>query len=133
MVLKRGNIQHIEINVSNFQKSKAFYQDFLEWLGYNRILDEKDFAGWDNGEAKIFVTYLERYKELGFHRRRVGLNHIAFQAKSKADVDRLHSEFLAPRSIKILYGGPKEYPEYRKGYYAVYFEDPDRIKLEFVH
>ncbi|TMI54977.1 bleomycin resistance protein, partial [Candidatus Bathyarchaeota archaeon] len=29
--------------------------------------------------------------------------------------------------------GPKEYPEYRKGYYAVYFEDPDRIKLEFVH
>src|SRR3989442_15989042 len=94
MVLKRGNIQHIEINVSNFQKSKDFYQDFLEWLGYKRILDGKDFAGWDNGEAKIFVTYLERYKELGFHRRRVGLNHIAFQAKSKADVDRLHSDFL---------------------------------------
>ena len=66
MVSKRCNIQHIEINVSNFQKSKAFYQDFLEWLGYKRILDEKDFAGWDNGEAKIFVTYLERYKELGF-------------------------------------------------------------------
>jgi len=102
-------------------------------LGYKRILDEKDFAGWHNGEAKIFVTYLERYKELGFHRRRVGLNHIAFEAKSKADVDRLHSEFLVPRSIKVLYGGPKEYPEYRKGYYAVYFEDPDRIKLEFVH
>jgi len=133
MVSKRGNIQHIEINVSNFQKSKAFYQDFLEWLGYKRILNEKDFAGWDNGEAKIFVTYLERYKESGFHRRRVGLNHIAFQAKSKADVDRLHSDFLVPRSIKVLYGGPKEYPEYRKGYYAVYFEDPDRIKLEFVH
>src|SRR5437867_322870 len=114
MVSKRGSIQHIEINVSNFQKSKTFYQDFLEWLGYKRILDEKDFAGWDNGEAKIFVTYLERYKELGFHRRRVGLNHIAFQAKSKADVDRLHSEFLVPRSIKVLYGGPKEYPEYRK-------------------
>jgi len=133
MVSKRGNIRHVEINVSNFEKSKAFYQDFLEWLGYKQILDEKDFAGWDNGETQIFVTYLESYKELGFHRRRVGLNHIAFQAKSKADVDRLHSEFLVPRSIKVLYGRPKEYPEYRKGYYAVYFEDPDRIKLEFVH
>src|SRR2546427_13271880 len=118
MVLKRGNIQHIEINVSNFEKSKAFYQDF---------------AGWGNGEAGIFVTYLERYKELGFHRGRVGLNHIAFQAKSKADVDRLHSEFLVPRNIKVLYGGPKKYPEYRKGYYAVYFEDPARLKLELVH
>ncbi len=133
MVLKRSNIEHVEINVSNFERSKAFYQEFLEGLGYKRILDGKDFVGWDNGETKIFVTYLERYKDSGFHRRRVGLNHIAFQAESKADVDRLHSEFLVPRSIKVLYGGPKEYPEYRKGYYAVYFEDPDRIKLEFVH
>jgi catechol 2,3-dioxygenase-like lactoylglutathione lyase family enzyme len=133
MVSKRGNIQHVEINVSNFERSKSFYQEFLEWLGYKRIVGGKDFAGWSNGEAKIFVTYLERYKDSGFHRRQVGLNHIAFQATSKADVDRLHGEFLVPRRIKVLYGGPKEYPEYRKGYYAVYFEDPDRIKLEFVH
>ena len=96
MASKRGNIKHIEINVSNFDKSKAFYQDFLEWLGYKRILDEKDFAGWGNGEAEIFVTYLQRYKESGFHRRRVGLNHIAFRAKSKADVDKLHNQFLVP-------------------------------------
>ena len=133
MVSKRGNIQHVEINVSNFERSKSFYQDFLSWVGYKRILDEKDFAGWSNGEARIFVTYLERYKDSGFHRGHVGLNHIAFHAKSRADVDRLHSEFLVPRSIKVLYGGPKEYPEYRKGYYAVYFEDPDRIKLELAY
>src|SRR5207244_12108814 len=98
MVSKRGNIQHIEINVSNFQKSKAFYQDFLEWLGYKRILDEKDFAGWDNGEAKIYVTYLEPYKAVGFHRRRSGLNHSAFQAKSIAYVDRLLGELRVTRS-----------------------------------
>ena len=133
MVSKLGNIQHLEINVSNFEKSKVFYQDLLEWLSYEQIVGGKDFAGWGNGETKIFVTYLERYKDAGFHRRRVGLNHIAFQARSKADVNRLYSEFLVPRSIKVLYGGPKEYPEYEKGYYAVYFEDPDRIKLEFVH
>ncbi len=133
MVSKRGNIRHVEINVSNFETSKAFYQGFLEWLGYKQIVAGKDYAGWGNGETEIFLTYLERYKESGFHRQRVGLNHIAFQAISKDDVDRLHSEFLVPRSIKVLYGGPKEYPEYRKGYYAVYFEDPDRIKLEFVH
>jgi catechol 2,3-dioxygenase-like lactoylglutathione lyase family enzyme len=133
MVSKRGSIQHVEINVSEFERSKAFYQGFLEWLGHRRIVEGKDFAGWSNGEAMIFVTYLERYKDSGFHRRRVGLNHIAFWAKSKADVDKFHSEFLVPRSIKVLYGGPKEYPEYGKGYYAVYFEDPDRIKLEFVH
>jgi catechol 2,3-dioxygenase-like lactoylglutathione lyase family enzyme len=133
MVSKRGSIRHVEINVSNFERSKVFYHDFLEWLGYKQIVGGKDFVGWGNGEAEIFVTYLERYKDSGFHRRQVGLNHIAFQANSKADVDRLYSEFLVPRSIKVLYGGPNEYPEYRTGYYSVYFEDPDRIKLEFVH
>src|SRR3989442_15635886 len=100
MVLKRGNIQHIEINVSNFEKSKAFYQDFLEWLGYKRIVNGKDFAGWGNGEAGIFVTYLERYKELGFIWERVGLNKMAFKRKWKAELDKLKREFFFPGKIK---------------------------------
>jgi hypothetical protein len=33
----------------------------------------------------------------------------------------------------VLYEGPGEYPEYHRGYYAVYFEDPDRIKLEVAY
>jgi catechol 2,3-dioxygenase-like lactoylglutathione lyase family enzyme len=28
---------------------------------------------------------------------------------------------------------PKHYPHYCKGYYAVFFADPDGLKLEFVH
>ncbi len=134
MVSKRGNIQHIEINVSNLDRSKAFYQDFLAWLGYRWILDEKEVTGWGNSDVQIFlVSCGEHFRESGFHRKRVGLNHIAFRAKSKADVDKFHDQFLVPRRTTVLYGGPKEYPEYGKGYYAVYFEDPDRIKLEFVH
>ncbi len=39
---KRGNIQHIEINVSDLTKSKGFYEDLLAWVGYKRILDEKE-------------------------------------------------------------------------------------------
>ena len=61
MISKRGSIRHVEINVSNFERSKAFYNDFLEWLGYKQIVGGKDFAGWSDGEAEIFVTYLERY------------------------------------------------------------------------
>src|SRR5260370_40973640 len=102
MVSKRGSIRHVEINVSNFERSKPFYQDFLEWLGYKQIVGGKDFAGWGNGEDEILVTYLARYKDSGFHRRQVGLNHIAFQAESRAAVDRLCREFLVPRRIKVL-------------------------------
>ena len=52
---------------------------------------------------------------------------------TRAEVDTFAIEFLEPRGIATLYGGPREYPEYRPGYYAIFFEDPDRLKLELVH
>ncbi len=134
MVSKLGNIQHIELNVSDLKKSKGFYEDLLAWMGYERILDEKEVAGWGNGTVQIFLVKCEkRFVEPGFHRKRVGLNHIAFRAKSREDVNKFYKQFLVPKRVRVLYGGPKHYPEYGPNYYSVYFEDPDRIKLELVH
>jgi glyoxylase I family protein len=31
-----------------------------------------------------------------------------------------------------ILNAPREYPQYEPGYYAVFFLDPDGIKLEFV-
>jgi catechol 2,3-dioxygenase-like lactoylglutathione lyase family enzyme len=73
------------------------------------------------------------HKKDGFHRKRTGLNHVAFRVLSGELVDRFVSEFLGPRSSQPLYGGAKKYPEYVEGCYAVYFEDPDRIKIEVVY
>ena len=61
------------------------------------------------------------------------MNHVAFRVGGRADVDRFGEEFLKARGIAALYGGPREYPEYRPGYYAVFFEDPDRLKFEVVY
>ena len=52
---------------------------------------------------------------------------------SPAQIDRFRAEFMTPRKLAALYGTPREFPEYRPGYYAVFFEDPDRLKLEIVH
>ncbi|MGE0060305.1 MAG: hypothetical protein AB7P33_17550, partial [Dehalococcoidia bacterium] len=70
------------------------------------------------------------YRGRGFHRKAPGLNHVAFRVADRGDVDRFTAEFLAPRGIVPMYESPKPMPEYGGGYYAVYFEDPDRIKLE---
>lgn len=48
-------------------------------------------------------------------------------------VDAFVNDFLTPRQIEPLYGGAKAYPEYTPGYYAVYFEDPDRIKVDVAY
>lgn len=131
---KRGNIQHFEINVLDLSKSRIFYDNLLNWMGYECFLEDPLFVGYDNGEMRIFLTVcFEKYKKAVFHRRNVGLNHIAFWAESNEDVDNFYQHYLLPKKIPILYGGPKLYPEYSPSYYAVYFEDPDRIKLEFMH
>ena len=62
-----------------------------------------------------------------------GINHLAFWVARRDDVDRFRDEFLLARGLPVLYGTPREFPEYRPGYYAVFFEDPDRLKLEVAH
>ena len=61
-------------------------------------------------------------------RNAAGLNHLALTAESRDEVDRMH-ELLREMGAHIL-DPPAEYP-YFPGYYAVYFSDPDNIKLEF--
>ena len=60
-----------------------------------------------------------------------GLHHLAWVAQSRDDVDRLH-KLLVAMGATIL-DPPADYPQYRDGYYALFFADPDGLKLEFVH
>lgn len=134
----KGQIYHVEINVSNFDKSVKFYEEFLTFLGYRRIYTHKIAAGWGIKSAELGTNFWiiqtdARFAQHGYHRKRVGVNHIAFHADSRMTVDQFYKEILLPRNIPVLYGSPKEYPEYSKGYYSVYFEDPDRMKLELAH
>jgi len=130
----KGAIYHIDIVVSNFSKSVRFYEGFLGWLGYREIFHEGEEAGWGIQGCNFWISQCkERFAQHGYHRKRVGVNHIAFHADSRKTVDQFYKEYLQPKNIPVLYGGPKEYPGYSKGDYSVYFEDPDRIKLELAH
>jgi len=134
----RGQIYHVEVNVSNFDKSVKFYEEFLTWLGYQRIYTHKIAAGWGIKGATLGTNFWiiqthDKFAQHGYHRKRVGVNHIAFHADSRKTVNEFYTEHLLPNKVPVLYGGPKEYPEYSKGYYSVYFEDPDRMKLELAH
>ena len=60
-----------------------------------------------------------------------GLHHLAWVAQSREDVDHLY-ELLVGIGATIL-DPPADYPHYRDGYYALFFADPDGLKLEFVH
>ena len=65
-----------------------------------------------------------------YDRFAVGIHPIAFAADSRAVVDE-RAAWLRAQDATIE-SGPEEY-DYSPGYYAVFFYDPDAIKLEIVH
>jgi len=59
------------------------------------------------------------------------LHHAAWRADSRSDVDNLHALLLSIGAT--ILDAPADYPAYGDGYYAVFFADPDGLKLEFVY
>ncbi|MBS4201664.1 VOC family protein [Bacillus sp. FJAT-49732] len=124
-------IHHIELYVSNLKNSIEFWGWLLEELGYSVYQKWEKGQSWKHGETYIvFVQTEERFLDIPYHRCRVGLNHLAFHARSREHVDEMTAK-LEEMKVKILYkdkhpfaGGPQ--------HFAVYFEDPDRIKVELV-
>lgn len=124
-----NGLHHVEIYVSDLTKSDQFWSWFLGRLGYRLFQSWKSGRSWILGDTYIvFVQVEERFKDVAYHRCRVGLNHLAFHAQSPAQVDEITEELKA-RGIAILY--PDKHPM-AGGAYGVFFEDPDRIKVELV-
>jgi len=126
-------VYHVQINVGA-PGGIAFYRALFEFLDYRVIAETVDFIGVSNGATDFWMvaTPAER-RGTGFHRKNSGLNHLCFGVGERGDVDRFVADFMRPRSIGALYDTPREFPEYRPGYYAVFFEDLDRLKIEIAH
>lgn len=108
----RGWVHHIDLTVSDLGRSGPFYEAVLGFLGYRQGIR------------------LAREKR-PHNRYSCGLHHLAWVAGSRADVDRMHRLLLEIEAT--VFDPPVDYPDYREGYYAVFFADPDGLKLEFVH
>lgn len=96
-------IHHIELYVSDLKASARFWGWFLGELGY------REFQNWDSGiswkNAGFYVVLVqseERFLTPEYHRCRVGLNHLAFHAASREQVDEMTEKLLA-RGCPVLY------------------------------
>ena len=132
----RGSLSHVDLTVADLTSSVDFYDRVLGRLGYRRM----DGVGagapcWAIADAcgGFFTIALKparpESKAARHDRYAPGLHHLAFHADSRADVDRFH-DFLREIGATVL-DAPAEYG-YTPGYYAVFFADPDGIKLEVV-
>jgi glyoxylase I family protein len=134
-----SGVHHVDLVVSSVERSLPFYRDLLGPLGFHRISEVE-------GERRETIWYFtgpgssvgirkapgfpETQRPGGVDRYELGLHHLAFEASSRAVVDERH-DWLVGVGAEIE-TPPQEY-SYVPGYYAVFFYDPDGIKLEIVH
>jgi len=131
----REAIDHLDLAVTDLERSLRFYVELLRPLGYVRTAEIEG----ERGERVVYVGRpdgtgsLSVRQATGTHtydRYNVGIHHIAFGAMRRSVVDE-RAEWLRS-SGHTIESGPEEYA-YTPGYYAVFFYDPDGIKLEILH
>jgi catechol 2,3-dioxygenase-like lactoylglutathione lyase family enzyme len=110
----------------------------LPLMGFHRIEDADEGPLWAGAHVEVGLqtarTGLQTAKTgptAAHDRRSPGLHHLAFTAPAREAVDALYDELQAANVF--IFDPPADYPHYAPGYYAVFFADPDDIKLEYVY
>jgi catechol 2,3-dioxygenase-like lactoylglutathione lyase family enzyme len=122
-------LDHIGFAVSDFERSLAFYKTVLAPLGYGLIMEiPREVTGGDahagfgrDGRPQFWIG---TGKELS------GRLHVAFAARSRADVDAFHAASLGAGAKDN--GKPGLRPLYHPNYYGAFVLDPDGHNVEAV-
>jgi catechol 2,3-dioxygenase-like lactoylglutathione lyase family enzyme len=126
-----NGIAHVMLTVSNFEACLPFYERLLPFLGMRPVINADGMLYCVGGRTALGIVRAEdAHQKERFVQLRVGLHHICFRARSREDVDALHS-LLVEMGARIVH--PPEEGMWAPGYYSVLFEDPDGIRLEMNH
>jgi catechol 2,3-dioxygenase-like lactoylglutathione lyase family enzyme len=124
-----GRFDHMDVYVSDLARSTTFWGPLLELLGFAKRADRPAAKSWAGAGAEIFFVQAEPdFVKDGYHRKRVGLNHLAFAVADRSELETV-LEHARRAGARLLYqGGIEQTPTQHR----VFFEDPDRIKVEVV-
>jgi len=133
--VRSTGIHHVDLVVSSIERSLPFYRDLLGplgWHGVGEVEGERGETIWylSGPGSSVGVREAQSRRDRPPDRYEVGLHHVAFEAVSRGAVNE-RAEWLRAQGAEIE-SGPEEY-WYLPGYYAVFFYDPDGLKLEIVH
>lgn len=126
-MIRVTGIDHLSIRVSDYQRSKHFYARLFTFLGFTLSDEYDDAIGWTNGKTRFWIGPADKEgKKRGYRTGDIGFHHYAFQLRSRKDVDAQQT-FLVNDLVATIVDPAAEYYD---DYYAVFFLDPDGLKLE---
>ncbi len=121
-------LDHVGLEVSDLQRSKAFFEKALAPLGV-KLLMEFDGAAAGFGEETEYGP--KPYFWIGERGRPIVSGaHVAFAAPDRETVDAFHAAALAAGGTDNGAPGPR--PIYHPGYYGAFVLDPDGNNVEAV-
>lgn len=125
-------LHHVALCCSDLAVGVEFYDQVLSVLGYRRtLLDSPRLAVWSGTEPEILLYASNAEQRCHSHATYdPGIHHLAFRVAERRIVDRVY-ETLECIKAHIL-DAPRDYPDYAPEYYAIFFCDPDGVKLEVV-
>ena len=117
-------LDHVGVEVSDFERSKAFYAQALAPLGLKVVMEPVEGAA-GFGDRFPFFWVMMRGRDA------VRGAHVAFRADSRETVDAFHAAALAAGGTDNGAAGVREI--YHPGYYGAFVLDPDGNNVEAVH
>jgi catechol 2,3-dioxygenase-like lactoylglutathione lyase family enzyme len=122
-------LDHIGIDVSDIARSKTFYEAALAALGYDIRKENEHGVGF--GVVAGYRRSLDPAGEFWIAQGEpFPAFHVAFSARSRADVDAFHKAALAAGGTDN--GAPGLRPQYHPDYYGAFVRDPDGYNVEAV-
>lgn len=124
-------IDHIYIAVADMQRSEVFYDVVMKILEFRK---SSFFLGGDP-----HIQYYNRHFGYVIRPARsavphdsyaAGLHHFCMRVESERDVKAAAATL---RENNIPVSEPKLYAEYAPDYWAIYFSDPDGMRLEITN
>lgn len=129
MTVNVSGIDHIYIAVRDMERAEAWYDEVMAALGFRKnrfVIQGAPHVQYYN---RLF-GYVLRPAATGTPAHDAyapGLHHFCFRVDTAAEVEAVARE-LHRRGIAA--SEPATYPEYAPDYVAVFFTDPDGIRLE---
>ena len=115
-------IDHIAVQVADFESSKEFYGAILPVLGYELLMDHPISGAGYGSNMKTSFFFLSGVP--------TGPMHIAFASLTRAAVDAFYEAALAAGATGN--GMPGVRDEYHPTYYGAFVIDPDGNNVEAV-